>query len=1038
MAAHSKRNSMNPRLQPIRSASLAFAVVVAVFSSPTDASSQELPPPSQVLYSEDFEGYAIGSTEIEGEALSTEPRDTRVTNVLPGPIALESKQLVTSSGSFRWRTKQIDLAQPMLTSVSIALEAFGGVDGFAETDRVKITAELEHDQVAPRALLDLGLSELELEDGFASLRGELPLGTFAERFWDTTVIDGSSGRWGGIKTQPSWVRFIIEVTMAGNLGNHVALDNLTVTQQANTLREWASGLKVSTEFSTLSGVDAASAVIVAEYRSDSVVVELADISSGEICLTSIRPAPGDETFPVEVLDVETDPETGGVQVRFRMDRPQRGWSLLPWFPSLSLCKGGQPSRRIDSALSSAWSVAPWSGVDDYVFLEPERTDPIQGDEPFVDFTTRIDAQRRFPLDLIDVIQPLALMSLGSEAPVPAEFREVTEVSEDGRTVRMVYRLHRPEFGWPAREIWIYLASDLRVINGTRSGAGTNVLRVAPGRPFVRVSLPPTEPPPPNVSVFDNPSYDQSISASEDTFRVVVRYASTESIVVATIESGDVLLDGSVLQPGRLIGTEALENGLQVDATFEFDRDPVAYSSSEVLLRFPTGSVFDRAGGTNFGLDLLPLPVDPDRPARVRQVSVEREEEADISTGLIPRSTLSTDLEAYRFRVVFESRGSPLRSDDFDKAHVLLEGLNRTALGDLEETRVLAQTTGKEISEDGRVARIDYRMDKPASGWPSISRIRLANGGVRDIDGGTIFERDLAIIGEGESADAQLISGSIIDGDPETHTLSLLVRVRPEWLTGWFPNVGDYSEAYGWLGPGGQILPSFDEEVAPAQLGRLAPIVYPVGYESGENPITLFRGDGGLMAVLNLKFDRPEGGWDVWGLGDIPYVVQAPSLKNVPNSVIATGTIRLANRVLPLLSNFDDWIRDLEERAELPEGSLRRDPDGDGQRSLIEFALGSDPTDPNSRAHVVPEKVVHDGMPCAQLTFDLRDRALGVTGELQYSPDGETWQSADEDFRVVSRTPIGDGFTRLILLSKRPIVTSTGLYRIVVAPIDYTE
>ncbi|MEM7385220.1 MAG: hypothetical protein AAF514_09775, partial [Verrucomicrobiota bacterium] len=586
-------------------------------------------------------------------------------------------------------------------------------------------------------------------------------------------------------------------------------------------------------------------------------------------------------------------------------------------------------------------------------------------------------------------------------------------------------------------------------NGTN-----NKIPVAPGRSEVRVSLP---------EAVEGGA--QRVLALDETFELVVDYESDVELDLATIGDGDVRLLGSPVQDGQLISTTISDGGLRVRATYRFSRDPFAYRGNHphmyVNLEFPPRRVEDVEGNTHFGL--------ASHAGFPKVVGLEER----VSAGLLPLTRFSPALEAFRFRVLYRSEAA-LVADGISEGNHLMITSDRNA-EDVPpyswrepESEWRPVVTSVSELENGRCLEVDYRWDKPDEGWPLVAKMMLLAGGVRDEAGGSVVFRELGTVGRtdlfGSDVDSALIGGSVIEGDPETHRMSFLVPYlgNNQSITGGLSERGPFANATVWLGLHSGLMPVFDEDRERPVLGREnglfrnlrydSQVSYDSFYESlkdvdvwtdehwaelarlnalqeAEN-ITVLRSP---KTVVHIDVPRPEGGWDSWGSAAVPYSFQAPGLEGLASSTIASGLIHLGGRPrsLPLLSNFEDWVRNLEKEAALPEGSLNGDADGDGQDSLAEFALGSDPGDRADLASIVTRALAKEGENHLQLEFTLRSNSFGLSAELQQSLDGRDWHSIEEAFDLVKRTPVGEGLVKVVLVSKEPMGVC-GFFRIGVA------
>lgn len=1016
---------------------------------------QDSPKEGRLLFLEDFEKYPLGSTAIDGREpeLETNPHRNVGTSVesQAGEANLGSKQLVVNEGSFHWETKEIVLDEPILTTVSLNVTAIAGSGGFGENDRVRVYASMEDQQVAPQPLIDLSLAEAVPANEGREFLAHLPMGALAEAVWDNDYEPREGVRGGrvGVLNRSQMLRLVMQVQSSG-VNSYVALDDLTVSESAFDGLEnpsaWEDAAFDNVRFNVPEGAsldpDIPSQEISASSVQDELAVNITDLHEGEIYLGTVNPVETQRWHPVRNARFGSG-RFGDEALLFTMDRPEEGWESVTYWPGLFIREEGAPPRRIDRlARVGRWIFPPYEveGHLGEIVLEPESAAPIEGDEPWVDFTVRIDAEQPYPVDRLEETEVYATLGfIGGR--VKAEFLGVTEMLDEGRLLRLAYRLSRPSYGWPTDKVQIDIYGPIHKVGGN---GVDNFLRVAPGRSKVSVVIPPSDVVPPGK---EGPAsnHAQFVLASQDRFTINVDYLSDDSIDLSTLGDGDVLLDGQTMQPGQLIAVQSSEDDRKVRATFEFRRDPYAYRNrGYVSFDMPSGAVSNVAGGTSIGLDLLNF----DNP-RFANIDVLEQAEPDVTPVFVSLGSLDPALESYRFGVNYQTSEAGLNLEDFEQAHLTLTPENtgppnlftreRGVRFTQEWLPLVPETISKRSLPDGRGVAVDYRIDKPADGWPFALRIKTLRAGIRDLNGRGLGEREVAVVGRNDlmPMNAQLIGGEQIVGDPDTHRLSLLVQVSPRWKPLWLdagffgPDFGTFEGTIPVMGWDREMLPHLEDDEAhpPPVAGRFVS-VRQSGYQDASPKFDFT----GIKTIVNVEIDRPDGGWDQWDRSRVPYVIQAPGLTLVPSSVIASGFLSLSNApdALPLLFSFEEWVKQLEERADLPEGSLKHDADGDGQDGLTEFALGSDLLDPQEIAAIEPERVIEEGQPYTMLKFNVRTNALGLTAELQRSDDGQDWRSADDDFRVMERTPIGEGVVRLCLLSKAPITGSKQFFRIVVA------
>ena len=95
-------------------------------------------------------------------------------------------------------------------SLILKITLMAGSEGFSWKDRVHVYARMDHDQIAPRALLSFSPAGKCSPKETVSLRGYLPIGSLAEM----------ESRRSGVFVQPEWRRLVFEIETK-NQGNYL-------------------------------------------------------------------------------------------------------------------------------------------------------------------------------------------------------------------------------------------------------------------------------------------------------------------------------------------------------------------------------------------------------------------------------------------------------------------------------------------------------------------------------------------------------------------------------------------------------------------------------------------------------------------------------------------------------------------------------------------------------------------------------------------------------------------------------------------------
>ena len=109
-------------------------------------------------------------------------------------------------------------------SLILKITLMAGSEGFSWKDRVHVYARMDHDQIAPRALLSFSPAGKCSPKETVSLRGYLPIGSLAEM----------ESRRSGVFVQPEWRRLVFEIETK-NQGNYALVQKKIADAVAFTL-----------------------------------------------------------------------------------------------------------------------------------------------------------------------------------------------------------------------------------------------------------------------------------------------------------------------------------------------------------------------------------------------------------------------------------------------------------------------------------------------------------------------------------------------------------------------------------------------------------------------------------------------------------------------------------------------------------------------------------------------------------------------------------------------------------------------------------
>jgi hypothetical protein len=374
----------------------------------------------------------------------------------------------------------------------------------------------------------------------------------------------------------------------------------------------------------------------------------------------------------------------------------------------------------------------------------------------------------------------------------------------------------------------------------------------------------------------------------------------------------------------------------------------------------------------------------------------------VTVTFLPRSQFHVGLRSYHLGARHQSEEDAIRTDDLEVDH-----FRRT-----EGVSVRIETTA--ISDDDRTVHVSSVVSPTENEWPDSFRISLVNSAILDIEDASHGSTSLVPIGttsipEGELDPSlvQLVGGQLIEGDPETHRLSFLTN----------SDVLQFDQAILLFCGRSSMFAAFEEseDPFPSLVGRLMGVV-----------------DG----IATFELNRPAQGWGDWGVNRLPYSLHLGEGNPADDGFLVSGhvTVHSLGNPLPLLFSFEEWVRRMEEQAELPRGSLEGDAEGDGVDSVLEYTLGSDLTDNKDTDRIKPKVVLKEGKCHLQLEFPVRINSIALKAEIQHSVDNVVWKSADEDFEMVAREETKPGVIQLRVCSKKPLTDEepVGFFRIAVA------
>lgn len=955
------------------------------------------------VYAEDFEAFAVGADRLRG-GLPFDGATPWLHDPEAGVIAseirgetLSSQAVVISNGYFTWQSPRITLEPEHLATLSLDFSAYVGEEGWSADDQMFLH-------------VCIGDAHRDIENL------SLPVGTGLQ----TIPIQ----RYLGPFREPTEIQITVNVSVASE-GAAVAFDQVEMVREsvAATLPDSPHYHYIRGQVSMLPTVESADqpdAAFEITFASK-VPLALESFDGRELYRSLFTPVPpfeflgaersdGSEAVfdpPLEApihfgfrdgrrgidadIDLVFDHDVHFVRARYRMARPEDGWEALGRgngaFQNAEISLRYRPyalsteaGEVVPYAVFRPHSLGPFILNRNNRITFPEGLE-VRPSDPFLDFVTVMEAST-----------PISLESLGDDDLVVrtanyswvqnARLVEVQEVTDAGHRVAAQYRVDRPEYGWPRNFGNLYSDGTFAINRSLHTTprfwtANAHVKVLDDELDHVSIHL---------------PLGDQWISRRESTFAVSFLYRCDTPLDLSSFGDGDVVLRETDT-PGRLTSLEVADEGLEVLATFTFERKRSQFPRlGDYGFVFPLGSVRNMNGTHYLGKHDPPFTNIPLRGA-VRWAPGWETVTADFE----PLARFEPAFQSYVFRVRYRGRAAPLRPEDIDRPHITID-----------QPGVAVHTDSARWSDDGREIAVTYRLElEERASWPERFTLELPPEAIRDVENGSHDEQVLAILGEGdrESLGARLIGGFLIEGDPAFHELSFLVNPFV-WTKPRLP------EATLLFGGTSQLLPRFDEAPEVSLL---------------EGDFVTLR-DFDNYAVITYRLERPESGWDAWAVRRLPFTLQMLDAE-----ILVSGEVVLESDgdALPLLFRFEEWVRQLEAQAELEPGSLAGDSDQDGVDDLTEFALGSDLQKKGDTASLNPRLIDKDGVRHLELIFPLRSNAFGLKAELQHSTDGKQWRAAEASFELIERREVAPGVDELRLCSKEPVAGPVGFYRVVI-------
>ena len=121
-------------------------------------------------------------------------------------------------------------------------------------------------------------------------------------------------------------------------------------------------------------------------------------------------------------------------------------------------------------------------------------------------------------------------------------------------------------------------------------------------------------------------------------------------------------------------------------------------------------------------------------------------------------------------------------------------------------------------------------------------------------------------------------------------------------------------------------------------------------------------------------------------------------------------------------DYDQWVADVFQNPSDEIAGKLKDPDNDGFLNLVEYALGTNPSDNQSIPQIMVNVVSQDGKEYLALQYMIKSNRKDVRVSLETSNDFINWDKSEQNTQVFSTDVLPNGVS-VVEGSNKPIDSS---------------